>query len=134
MPESPLRLVKRCAEYQAIDQIAFVPAKRRGLYVLYRKRRIKGKETYAVVYVGLATTSIRRRLASHRRTKGNSWTHFSIFEVWENIRDDEIVELEGLFRHFYKKDPRASHLNVQRGFKKIRWVRNNDLADWGDVE
>ena len=120
MPESPLRLVKRCAEYQAIDQIAFVPAKRRGLYVLYRKRRIKGKETYAVVYVGLATTSIRRRLASHRRTKGNSWTHFSIFE--------------GLFRHFYKKDPRASRLNVQRGFKKIRWVRNNDLTDWGDVE
>ena len=57
-----------------------------------------------------------------------------MFEVWENIRDDEIIELEGLFRHFYKKDPRASRLNVQRGFKKIRWVRNNDLASWDDAD
>ncbi|GAF97179.1 unnamed protein product, partial [marine sediment metagenome] len=33
------------------------------------------------------------------------WTHFSIFEVWENITENEIKELEGLFRQIYRKDP-----------------------------
>ena len=132
MPESPLRLIKRCAEYQAKDQIRCMPSKRRGLYVLYRKRRIRGRDTYAVVYIGLATTSMRQRLASHRRSKGTRWTHFSVFEVWENIRDEEIVELEGLFRFVYKKDRHASRLNVQRGFKRMGKVRNNNLAEWSN--
>ena len=130
MPESPLRLIRRCAEYKAIDQIRFVGRARRGVYVLYRKRRIKATDTYTVVFIGLATTSMRRALQIHRRTKGSLWTHFSVFEVWDNIRGEEIVELAGLFRHFYKKDPRASRLNVKRGFKKIRKVRDNDLAKW----
>ena len=132
MAESPLRLIKRCAEYQAKDQVRFLPPKRRGLYVLYRKHSVKGRETFSVVYIGLATVSMRQRLASHRRSKGTRWTHFSVFEVWENIRDDEIVELEGLFRFVYKKDHRASRLNVQRGFKKMREVRENTLAEWSN--
>ena len=130
MAESPLRLVKRCAEYQPMAQVENMPPKRRGVYVLYKKRR--GQDAYAVVYIGLATTSMRRRLFRHRRLKATLWTHFSAFEVWDNIRDEEIVELEGLFRHFYKKDPQASRLNVQRGFKKIRKVRNNKLSSWSE--
>ena len=132
MAESPLRLIKRCAEYQAKDQVRFLPPKRRGLYVLYQRRRVRGRETFAVVYIGLATASMRKRLASHRRSKGTRWSHFSVFEVWDNIRNDEIVELEGLFRFVYKNDHRASRLNVQRGFKKMREVRANNLADWND--
>ena len=130
MTESPLRLIKRCAEYQPIAQIPSMPRKGRGIYVLYKKRRAQDK--YSVVYIGLATNSMRKRLASHRRRKPNLWTHFSAFEVWDNIRDEEIVELEGLFRHFYKKDPEANHLNVQRGFKKIRHVRNNKISSWSE--
>ena len=49
--------------------------------------------------------------------------------VWDNIRDEEIIELEGLFRHFYRKDSRANQLNVQKSFKKAMEVRK-DLADW----
>ena len=130
MPESPLRLIKRCAEYKTTGEINALGFGRRGIYVLYRKRRIQGKDTYTVVYIGLATRSMRGRLYRHRRTKKSLWTHYSAYEVWDNIRDEEIIELEGLFRHFYKKDPRASGLNVQRGFKRIRNVRENDLTEW----
>jgi hypothetical protein len=130
MPESHLRLIKRCAEFKRPDEIVDLKKSRRGVYVLYRKS--PGKDAYSVVYVGLARTSMKSRLRKHRLHKSGQWTHFSVFEVWDNIRDDEIEELEGLFRHFYKKDPRASGLNLQRGFKKIKKVRENDLNKWQD--
>ena len=56
------------------------------------------------------------------------WTHFSVFEVW-----DKYPELEGLFRHIYRKDSTASRLNIQRGFKKARRVQQNDLRKWRRV-
>ena len=130
MPQSHLRLIKRWAEFQPKESIASVPSKRRGLYVLYRKHREKGRDRYDVVYIGLATSGIRGRLESHRRSKGELWTHFSALEVWDNIRDDEIVELEGLFRHFYRRDTEANRLNVQRTFKKLKKVQQNDFATW----
>jgi hypothetical protein len=40
------------------------------------------------------------------------------------------MELEGLFRHIYRRDAHANSLNVQRGFKKMRRVRRNDFTDW----
>jgi hypothetical protein len=64
------------------------------------------------------------------RNKRELWTHFSAFEVWNNIRDDEMAELEGLFRHIYRRDRKSSHLNLQRGFKKLVRVRKNDVAQW----
>ena len=130
MPESPLRLIKRCAEYKTTAEINDLGFGRRGIYVLYRKRRIQEKDAYTVVYIGLATRSMRSRLYSHRRTKRKLWTHFSAYEVWDNIRDEEIIELEGLFRQIYWKDPRASKLNVMRGFKKIWKIRENNLTEW----
>src|SRR5262245_12780122 len=83
-----------------------------------------------VVYVGMARRSIRGRLLCHVKTKGDLWTHFSVFEVWDNIRDEEIVELEGLFRHLYRKDSRANELNVQRNYRNAAKVRNNKLKEW----
>ena len=56
MPESPLRLVKRIAEFQPIDKVSNVPQQRRGFYVLYRRR---GKKHYDVVYVGIPMLSTR---------------------------------------------------------------------------
>ena len=132
MPESPLRLIKRFAEFRPKDEINLVPRSRRGLYVLYLKRRKNGKEKFDVVYVGMTISGIRARLRSHRAKKGDLWTHFTAFEVWDNIRDEEIIELEGLFRHLYRKDSRANALNVQRGFRKARKVRRNNLRQWKD--
>jgi hypothetical protein len=53
-----------------------------------------------------------------------------LFEVWDNIRDEEVAEPEGLFRHIYRKDSAANRLNIERGFKKARSVRQNDLGKW----
>ena len=130
MPESPLRLVKRFAEFKHKDLVKQVPRSRRGLYVLYRLAEDNGKKYYDVVYVGMATRGIRGRLESHVKRKKDLWTHFSAFEVWDNIRDEEIIELEGLFRHLYRKDSRANGLNVQRTFKKAVKVRQNQPKKW----
>ena len=77
MPESPLRLIKRFAEFRPKDEINLVPRSRRGLYVLYLKRRKNGKEKFDVVYVGMTISGIRARLRSHRAKKGDLWTHFT---------------------------------------------------------
>jgi hypothetical protein len=88
---------------------------RPGDYILLNKR---GKDVYAVVYIGMARgpkSGMRERLSSHARgTKKDEWTHFSIFEVWDNIREEEVEELEGLLRHVHRSDARANPLNEQR--------------------
>ncbi|HTQ31022.1 MAG TPA: hypothetical protein VMI53_07415 [Opitutaceae bacterium] len=123
MQQSPLRLIKRCAEFIASAEIDVLPRGLRGIYVLYQE---KGKNRYNVVYVGMARAGrrggIRGRLRIHRRKKQNLWSHCSVYEVWDNIRDEEVIELEGLFRHIYKYDDSASKLNTQRGFKPIKKV------------
>jgi len=125
MPVSELRLIKRCVEFRPKEDTKAVPPRARGIYVLFKHRPRLDK--YDVVYIGMTagmkTGSIRGRLRVHRRKKGKLWTHFSAFEVWDNIREDEIQELEGLFRHIYRKDTKANKLNRQRAFKKLSKVR-----------
>jgi len=73
---------------------------------------------------------IRGRLKGHRNKKAGLWTHCSIFEVWDNSRDDEMIELEGLFRHIYRFDSRANKLNKQRGFRKLKMVMDREFWEW----
>lgn len=132
MEQSPLRLIKRCVEYVPIEDILLFPCGLRGIYVLYKY--IPRTGCYDVVYVGMTASGkgggIKGRLKGHKKKKVGLWTHCSSFEVWDNIRDEEIVELEGLFRHIYHHDSRANKLNVQRGFKKLKAVINNNIEDW----
>jgi len=132
MEQSPLRLVKRYAEYLGLNEIDDLPLGLRGIYVLYKYRPRAGR--YDVVYVGMAAAGrrggIRGRLRGHRRKKKGLWTHCSVYEVWDNVRDDEVTELEGLFRHIYRRDSAANRLNVQKGFKKLRMVHNQDVETW----
>ena len=133
MPQSLLRLISRCAEYIPLDQVRDLPPGLRGIYVLYKRRRNRRTRTrhYNVVYVGMANRGgIRARLRSHRRSKRGLWTHFSVFQVWDNIRDEEIFELEGLFRYIYRDDAKANRLNAARGFKPLRKLRDNEIGDW----
>ena len=137
MPVSELRLIKRCAEFLPKDEIKNLPPYTRGIYALLRYRKKLGM--YDVVYIGMAGgekgAGIRGRLRVHKRKKGNLWTHCSIFEVWDNIREEEIKELEGLFRHIYRKDTRANRLNRQKGFKKLSKVRRDTIKkdEWKDL-
>ena len=124
MAQSTLRLVERWLDRLPKGKIDSLPVGLRGIYVLYKHNRRTG--AFNVVYVGMSSAGnkghIRRRLLSHRRTKGNLWTHCSVYQVWDNIREEEIRELEGLFRQIYSRDSRANKLNRQRGFKKLRSV------------
>lgn len=136
MPVSELRLIKRFAEFRTRDEINYIPVGTRGLYALLKERPLL--EKYDVVYIGMATGNIgiRSRLHSHAKSKKKRdlWTHFSIFQVWDNITVQEIAELEGLFRHIYRKDPRANRINRQRAFKKLKKIRNNKLRQWPQAD
>ena len=118
MAVSELRLIKRWQPPVPKSEVRQIPRKLRGIYVLYKHSRKTG--SYNVVYVGMAGGSIRRRLIRHKLKKEGLWTHFSVFEVWDNITEAEVIELEGLFRQIYSKDSRANRLNVQRSFKKLK--------------
>lgn len=138
MIQSPLRIVKRIAEHIPSKNVNRLPRELRGIYVLYQEHKgvKEGKEKYDVKYIGMARAGVRgglrHRLRSHVRSKrkGSAWTHFSVFEVWPNIRDEEVIELEGLLRFIFRKDSTASSLNIQRGFKKAKKIRVNDLGKW----
>ncbi len=105
--KSNLRYIKSSLEYRHIDELKIVPKNLRGIYALYKKQ---GKY-YNLVYIGMsgkeAKGRIRARLTIHKRNKTKIWTHFSYYEVWDNITDQEISELEGLFRQLYRFDSRA---------------------------
>ena len=101
MAQSPLRLIKRCTEFRRQDEVEKLPGYLRGLYVLYRKERAGGQDRYSVVYVGMSAAGKRRgikwRLRKHRQSKGEHWTHFSVFQVWDNIRDGRFGSSRGCF-------------------------------------
>ena len=94
-----------------------------------------GKQKFDVVYIGMSRTDIRGRLEAHARSrrKADLWSHFSVFSVWPNITNEEIEELEGLFRAIHRKDSKANKLAVQKGFLKLRKVRDNDF-NWPESE
>ena len=123
MPISPCRLIKNSLEFISQEEITRVPRKTRGIYVLCRHR--PRLDAYDVVYVGMARglkTGIAGRLGDHRRNKGGLWTHYSAFEVWDNITEKEVEELEGLFRHLYRFDSKANALNKQGSYKPLKLV------------
>ena len=126
--QSAFRLVKRWKRYETLETATdVVPSKTRGLYALYKK---EGKD-YRVVYIGVAglgkggTGSIRSRLRSHRH-KRKDWTHFSIFEVHDNIMREEIRELEAVLLAIFRHDPRPL-TNKQKGSSKLSLLKSKLL-------
>lgn len=129
--KSSMRFIKSALEYRHIDEVSVVPRGVRGIYALYRKR---GK-TYDLVYVGMsgrdANGRIKSRLTRHKRNKVNSWTHFSYYEVWDNITELEIRELEGLFRQLYRFSVNSNSLNRQQTHKPLIATRRKTEKELG---
>ena len=132
--QSPLRTIKRWKRYEPRENRTRVPKQTRGVYVLYRSKSI---DNYEVVYIGVAGLgeggggSIHRRLRSHdRRIK--SWTHFSFFEVHDNITSEEIRELEALLLGIFRHDPRIQLTNKQKGSKKLYQLRR--ASHWPEAK
>ena len=132
MPIAPCNLFKNSLEFRPISDVSLVPPRTRGLYVLYHKDE-DGRMN--VVYIGMArgeNSGVRARLGAHVRSKRKKdlWNHFSVYEVWDNIRKEQIEELEGLFRHLYRKDASANGLNVQRNYKPLAKIRRKSPDAW----
>lgn len=133
MPYSDLKFVKRFAEFQSRTEIKKIPPNTRGIYALLKHH--PRLEKFDVVYIGMAggkAAGIHSRLKNHARSKSkcNLWTHFSVFEVMDHLKRDEILELEGLFRQIYWKDKRANKLNKQKQFSKLKNVKVNEISNW----
>jgi hypothetical protein len=140
MAVSELRLIKHCVEFRDKSYIKKIPLRTRGVYVLYKKRSNKKKpkgEAFDVVYIGMAggekKAGIGGRLRAHAKNtiKSRQWTHFSAFEVWDNIREEEVRELEGILRHIFRKDSHANKLGIQKSFKKLTRVRKDTKSKGG---
>jgi hypothetical protein len=131
MPISSCYLFKNSLEFLPVSEIGKVPARVRGIYVLYHQR--KKSRAMDVVYVGMARgerSGAKGRLIAHKRSKPNLWTHFSVYEVWDNINKSQVEELEGLFRQIYRHDSNANKLNVQRTYKPLRAIHRKSIDDW----
>jgi hypothetical protein len=99
--------------------------------VLYRKQG----EDFEVTYTGVAGLSlggrsgICSRLKSHARHK-KGWTHYSVFEVHDNVTREEIRELEALLLGIFRDDQRIGLVNMQLGSKALKRIRVG--ADWNE--
>ena len=106
MPEtSNCRFIKHVAEFVPLELSKNIPYDTRGIYALLNKHGAR----FDVIYVG-KTIGLFSRLGQHQRDKRlkSKWTHFTLFEVHDNITDEEIRELEGLIRHMYREDSQAN--------------------------
>ena len=128
MPEqSLLKTIKRWRRYEKRGDWSTVPDRTRGFYVLYNKRRGATKR-YDVVYIGVAGlgTKLKRgivgRLRNHARKK-DGWSHYSFFEVHDNITKEDIRELEGLLLSIFRHDSRVRLQNVQKGSRLLSKLR-----------
>ncbi len=122
--QSPLRLVKGCRLYERRGDWGPIPPITRGLYVLYKTRPgANGRQPiFEVTYIGVggisktAKSGIGGRIKGHHKSK-SGWSHYSFFEVHDNVSREEILELEGLLLHIFRDDPRIKLANVQFGSK-----------------
>jgi hypothetical protein len=130
MPISACYLFKNSFEFLPASDVMKIPGRVRGIYVLYNS---SNEHQMDIVYIGMARgekTGAKGRLQSHRKTKSKFWTHFSVYEVWDNITREQVEELEGLFRHIYRRDVNANKLNVQRSYKPLSKIRRHSVAHW----
>jgi len=150
--QSVFRVIKRWKRYQPAQSYKDVPHRTRGLYVLYRAKKAQGsdRKLYEVTYIGVAglgpggTGGIRGRLLRHFNARNGTsqkpqklegrndqnWTHYSMFEVHDNVTREEIRELETLLLAIFKHDRRVALTNKQLDSRKLIGLRSE--KGWKD--
>ena len=120
MRKSVSLLFKSFHEYVPLDRIKDLKPGMRGIYALYQE---VGKSRN-LMYVGMTDGGAKGRIGRHSAGKKTGlWSHCSIFEVWDNITQEQIDELEALFRHALRLDDSASSLNIQKGSAIFRRLK-----------
>ena len=129
MPWSECRFIKRISEFLPKTEIRHIPANSMLDYITGKYADL----IFSFITMGMSAgekAGITSRMKAHNRKKGVEWTHFTIFEVHDNITNSEIYELEGMFRHIYRKDTKANRLNKQVRYKKFRKITSKSLENW----
>jgi hypothetical protein len=131
MPSHQCFLIKRVVERvpRTRKQIYEIPDYTRGIYTLLKKT---DKSKYDVVYIGRATGKqicFHSRIHHHDKTK-KDWSHFSLFEVHDNITKEMIGELEALILHIYSQDSSTNSQNLQRRSYRFKKITASTLAKW----
>ena len=120
-------LFKNSLIHWKAERFKEIPPYTRGIYILFRE----AGEHMNVVYVGVATaegSGARSRITDHIRKK--DFTHFSVYEVFENIAEQQIKELEGLFLQIYATDEHANVLNVVKSYSPLAQTKRADPTEW----
>jgi hypothetical protein len=133
--QAPLRLIKSCKRYLRRGVWKQIQPVTRGIYVLYEEKPRKGKRKaeYQVFYIGVggvsknAKSGVRGRIKEHHKKK-DGWTHYSFFEVHDNVSREEILELESLFLFIFRKDGRIKLDNIQSGSTELSKLSKKRLS------
>jgi hypothetical protein len=134
--QSPLKIIKRWRRYERRGDWKYLLPITRGVYVLYKEQKHRTHKIFNVVYIGVAgiameaKTGINGRLRQHDKTK-KDWTHYSFFEVHDNVSREEILELENFLLAIFRHDPRIELENKQSSSKRLRNLRLKNA--WLDV-
>lgn len=132
----PFFLFKNYVEHVPKEEIkTMVPGLVRGIYILFEEDENKRMN---VVYIGRSSVGenqgIGGRLLHHEKTKNEitkkNWSRFSAFEVWQNVSEEVIKELEALILHIYGRDGTANKLNIQKNLRFFRRIRRASRDDW----
>lgn len=130
MPKSPLRLFKSIKEFIPRADLSKIPKYIRGVYVLYEEL---DETKYKVKYIGVSERSVKGRIVKHVKSesKNGGWDHFSVYEVHDNISDEEVKELESVILFIYRKDPTVNMLNALRSTKALVSIKRVPLGGYG---
>ena len=139
MRDSTSLLFKAFHEFVTVEKLSSLPKEMRGIYALYQAEppeyRNSDYDSKArppmylnLVYVGMTDAGAKGRIGRHAGSKKEAWSHCSIFEVWDNITQEQIVELEALLRHMLRRDSAANSLNIQKGSGTFAALRKQTLA------
>jgi hypothetical protein len=131
MGDNQLFLFKNYIEHvPKADLKEMVPELVRGIYVLFNEDNDKKMN---VVYIGRSAIGSKQgigaRIVSHTKEK-KAWSHFSVFEVWDNVSNMVVEELEALILHIYARDGSANGLNIQKNSKRFHSIRRADRNSW----
>ncbi len=128
MEQSLLKIVKRWRRYELRGNWSGILPKTRGFYVLYKKRPKAAEEKFDVVYIGVAglgkgvRRGIKGRLKRHHNKK-EGWTHYSFFEVHDNVTREDIREIESLLLSIFRHDSRVRLQNIQKSSRILYKLR-----------